>query len=188
MIAGVVLAAGESSRLGSPKQLVRVKERTLLVHTADCLVRGGCARVAVVLGASMEQIVPTLIGLPARVVVNEDWREGIASSIRAGISALADEVEAVVLATCDQPRLEPDVVRRLIARFDGAPGSMVACEYAGTVGVPALFGRGRFAELLQLRGASGARQLLRGNLDRVVRMPWPGGTFDVDLPSDREKI
>ena len=188
MIAGVVLAAGESSRLGSPKQLVRVKERTLLVHTADCLVRGGCARVAVVLGASMEKIVPTLIGLEAKVVVNEDWREGIASSIRAGISALADEVEAVVLATCDQPRLEPDVVRRLIARFDGVPECMVACEYAGTVGVPALFGRGRFEELLQLRGESGARRLLRGNIDRVVRVPWPGGTFDVDLPSDREKI
>jgi len=188
VIAGVVLAAGASSRLGSPKQLVQVHGRTLLMHAADCCARGGCARVSVVLGAALDTIVPTLTGLSIRVVANEGWREGIASSIRAGVSALPEEVEAVVLATCDQPLLEPDVVRRLIAGFDGAPARMVACEYAGTLGVPALFGRGRFEELLELRGDSGARQLLRRNLESVVRLPWPGGAFDVDLPTDRDEI
>jgi molybdenum cofactor cytidylyltransferase len=188
VIAGIVLAGGGSSRLGSPKQLVLLKGRTLLVHAADCCLSGGCEPVIVVLGASRETIEPTLSGLPVRVVVNEDWREGIASSIRAGISALPDGVEALVLATCDQPELEPDVVRRLIKGFDGTPGRMVACAYGGTVGVPALFGRDRFEGLLQLRGDSGARQLLRGNLESVVRVPWSGGAFDLDLPSDREKI
>lgn len=188
MIAGVVLAAGGSRRLGSPKQLVQVKERTLLFHTASCLVEGGCARVFVVLGALRETIGPTLVGLPVTVVVNEGWREGIASSIRAGIEALPEEVTAVVLAACDQPLLEPDVVRRLIAGFDGAPRCMVACAYAGTVGVPALFGRGRFEELLQLRGDSGARQLLRRNLDEVERVRWSSGWYDIDLPSDRDEV
>jgi len=188
VIAGVVLAAGCSSRLGSPKQLVLVEQRTLVSQAVNCCVRGGCARVAVVLGASLETVLPTVRGLAADVLVNEDWREGIASSIRAGVSALSEEVEAVVLATCDQPRLSSDVVRRLIAGFDGVPGRMVACEYAGTVGVPALFGRSCFEELLQLRGDSGARRLLRRNLETVVRVPWPGGAFDVHLLSDREKI
>jgi molybdenum cofactor cytidylyltransferase len=188
VIAGVVLAAGGSSRLGSPKQLVQVKGRTLLAHAADCCLSAGCEPVFVVLGASLETIEPTLSGLPVTVVVHSGWREGLASSIRAGISALPEEVEALVLATCDQPLLEPDVVRRLIAGFDGAPGRMVACEYDGTVGVPALFGRDRFEELIRLRGDSGARQLLRRNPGSVVRVPWSGGAFDVDLPSDREKI
>jgi len=188
VIAGVVLAAGGSSRLGSPKQLAPLGDRTLLLHAADCCVAGGCEPVLVVLGASLEKIQPTLHGHPAKVVVNKDWREGIASSIRAGISALPEETAAVVLATCDQPRLTPDVVRRLIAGFDGAPRGMVACEYASTVGVPALFGRGRFEELLRLRGDSGARQLLRRDPDSVLRVRWPGGAFDVDRPSDRREI
>jgi len=187
MIAGVVLAAGESSRLGSPKQLVKVHDRTLLNHTLDCCVNGGCAWVAVVLGAAMDTILPTLTGLPSEVVINEQWREGIASSIRSGVSALPAEAEAVVLATCDQPLLKSDVVRRLIQGFDGDPARMVACVYAGAVGVPALFGRGRFDELLRLRGDSGARRLLRANLESVVTVPWPGGAFDVDSPSDRDR-
>jgi molybdenum cofactor cytidylyltransferase len=142
----------------------------------------------VVLGASLETVLPKLRGSAVDVLINEDWREGIASSIRVGVSALSEEVEAVVLAVCDQPRLSPDVVRRLIAGFDGDPGCMVACEYAGTVGVPALFARGCFEKLLQLSGDRGARRLLRRDLESVVRVSWPGGAFDVDLPSDGEKI
>ena len=159
-----------------------------MLHTVDCLVQGGCERVLVVLGAGLETIAPTLVGLAASVVVNEGWREGIASSIRAGITALPEETEAVVLTTCDQPRLEPDVVRRLIAGFDGAPRRMLACAYAGTVGVPALFGRGCFEALLELRGDRGARQLLRKEPENVQRVPWPAGSFDVDRPSDLDEI
>jgi len=188
VIAGVVLAAGGSSRLGSPKQLVRVEERSLVVRAVESCLGGGCSRVSVVLGASAERIRPALRGRPVEVLVNDDWRSGIASSIRTAISALPDEAEGVVLAVCDQPRLSSDVVRRLIAAFDGAPERMVACEYAGTVGVPAVFGRGRFEELLQLRGDSGARQLLRKNLGTVVRLAWPDGALDLDLPADLGEI
>jgi molybdenum cofactor cytidylyltransferase len=188
VIAGVVLAAGASSRLGSPKQLLRVGGRSLVGHAAGCCSRGGCAHVAVVLGALAERIRPALRDLPVDLVHNENWREGIASSIRAGIASLPREVDAALLVTADQPRLTADVVRRLIEAYDGTPACMVACEYAGTLGVPALFARGHFDELLRLRGDRGARRLLRNRSGAVVRVPWPDGALDVDRPADLGKI
>jgi len=188
MIAGVVLAAGASTRLGSPKQLVEVRGRSLLRHATECCVDGGCEFVVVVLGAAAVQVRPELRGLRVKVVDNDGWREGIASSIRAGISALPQGVHAAVLLTCDQPRLTPPLVRRLIAAYDGTPGRMVACEYGDTVGVPALFGRDRFRDLMALRGDRGAKPLVSSHPGDVLRVPWPDGVVDVDLPEDRERI
>ena len=188
MIAGVVLAAGGSRRLGRPKQLVSVGGRSLVQHAADCCLAGGCKPVRVVLGASFARIRPRLQDLPVELLRNEDWQEGIASSMRIGVRELPAGVEAVLLATCDQPRLSPGVVRRLIAAFDGSPGGSAACEYAGTVGVPALFGAGRFEELLALRGDHGAKKLLLSNPGSLARVPWPDGAVDLDCPEDLDRI
>ncbi len=186
MTAAIVLAAGRSARFGQPKQLLRVDARSLVVHAVDAAREGGCDPVVVVVGASSEAVRRELADAPVRIVLNEQWEEGVASSVRAGVAAAAalPGVRAALLLTCDQLRLTPAVVHRLLAAAAAAPGKMVASEYGGTVGIPALFDRSHFAGLLELRGESGAKQLLLRHATSVLRVPWPDGALDVDAPED----
>ncbi|MCP3981673.1 MAG: nucleotidyltransferase family protein [bacterium] len=187
MIAGVVLAAGDSSRLGRPKQLLRHRGSTLLRNAADACVRGGCRPVVVVLGFRAAEMRPELSGLPVRVVENPEWASGMASSIRAAIRVLESEVsdaEAVVLAPCDQPALDSYVIRRVCRAFDGSRSAVVGCEYAQTIGPPALFERSLFDRLGRLTGDSGAKALLQRPGALLTRVDWPEGAWDVDRPDD----
>lgn len=182
MIGAVVLAAGGSRRLGRPKQLVPWRGRPLVRRVARAALAAGCEPVVVVVGARAADVRATLDGLPVEIVVNPHWRRGLAGSIRAGIRRVARRgVTAAALLVCDQPRLTPAVLRRLIASHAGPPSGTAACAYAGTVGVPAIFPRSRFPELLALRGDRGAHRLLDGRT-RSVR--WAGGAVDVDRPDD----
>jgi molybdenum cofactor cytidylyltransferase len=190
VIAAVVLAAGESSRLGRPKQLVTFRGRSLLRGAVDAALGAGCSPVVVVLGAQADRVRSEVESLEVRVVVNPAWSEGMSRSVRAGVALLDSEdaqVEAVVLASCDQPALSADVLRRLIEAYRGRKdpaATMAACSYAGVLGVPALFARDEFGRLAALEGDRGARDLLRQRADRVVRIPWPEGARDVDTPED----
>jgi molybdenum cofactor cytidylyltransferase len=190
VIAAVVLAAGESSRLGRPKQLVEYRGRSLLRGAVEAAREAGCSPVVVVLGARAEAVRPEVDSLEVRVVVNDRWREGMGGSVRAGIAALAGPgpaIEAAVLTACDQPRLSADVLRGLIEAYrdrDDRLATMAACAYAGTLGAPALFAQQEFGRLLALRGDRGARDLLRSRVARVVQVSWPEGARDVDSPED----
>jgi molybdenum cofactor cytidylyltransferase len=190
MIAAVVLAAGESSRLGRPKQLVAFRGRSLIRGAVEAALGGGCSPVIVVLGARAERVRREIDPRNVRAVVNPAWREGMAGSIRVGLAELeasAGDAEAVVLMGCDQPHLSADVLRRLLEAYRGrkdATATMAACAYAGTLGTPALFSRVEFGRLVALDGDRGARDLLRAETDRVVRISWPDGARDVDVPGD----
>jgi len=188
VVAGVVLAAGRSERFGRPKQLLRLGERSFIRCVADAAHAGRCDPVIVVLGAEAELIRPELSRSSARVVVNRNWEEGLASSLRAGVEVAGDDptVEAVLLLPCDQPKLDAGIVRRMLDAFDGAPTSMAACEYSGELGIPALFGRAHFPQLAALRGDHGARKLLRRPGLEVARVDWPDGAIDIDTPEDYE--
>jgi molybdenum cofactor cytidylyltransferase len=167
---------------------LRLGERSFIRHVAAAAHEGGCDPVIVVLGAEAELILPELSGSPARAVLHHGWKEGMASSLRAGVAAAAEDptVEAVLLLTCDQPKLDGGIVRRMLDAFDGTPASMAACEYSGTLGVPALFGRSLFPDLAALHGDRGARQLLRRHEGEVARVDWPDGALDIDTPEDYE--
>jgi molybdenum cofactor cytidylyltransferase len=187
VIAAVILAAGESARLGRPKQLLPYRGRTLLRHVVECAAAGGCDPVLVVLGARADELLGELEGTRAHRVLNDAWRQGIGSSVRAGVAAVRREwpdSNAVLLLTCDQPRITADLVRRIGERFDRSDARIVACEYAGTVGVPALFGRSLFPELLALSGSTGAKPVLEAHATDVVGLPWPDGAIDIDRPED----
>ncbi len=192
MIAAVVLAAGGSSRLGRPKQLVEFGGRSLLRNAVEAAVGGGCDPVVVILGAEAERIRPELEGLAVVAVTNPCWRHGVATSIRRGVAEveqLCPEVEGVVLIACDQPLLSPAIIRALIeAHRDCSEraAAMVASAYAETLGTPALFGRDHFGSLGQLDGDRGARGLLRESAPRVVTVAWPQGAVDIDRPEDLE--
>jgi molybdenum cofactor cytidylyltransferase len=180
----VVLAAGASTRFGSAKQLVRVAGRPLL-HTAvtrAAEVTGNA--LIVVLGSGAAQLAPLLKHSPGSIVINHDWREGLASSIRTGIARLPAACSAVMLLLADQAAVTADDLRRLAGSWRKQPQHIAAALYAGTCGAPVIFPRSSFRALTELRGDAGARALLLRNPDRVVRVPMPSAAIDVDTPED----
>jgi molybdenum cofactor cytidylyltransferase len=184
----IVLAAGASTRFGSPKQLVRVGGRPLL-HTAlarACDVAGSA--VTVVLGAHAAELTPLLTHSQASVVINRDWREGMASSIRAGVSRLPSSCSAVLLMLVDQAAVTAEDLQRLAGAWRRQPDYIVAARYGTTTGVPAIFPRAAFSDLNALRGDVGARALLQRNPDRLVRVPMARAAIDLDTPEDLLKI
>jgi molybdenum cofactor cytidylyltransferase len=187
-IAVIVLAAGESSRLGSPKQLLLYQGETLLRRTAAAAAASACAPLAVVLGAAAEQMRPQLSGLRADVVIKSDWREGIASSIRAGIDAVRAASDAAIVAVCDQPFVSAEIFDRLCGCYRRARSPIVASAYGGTLGVPALFERALYAELAALKGDRGAKRIIERYADLASRVPFPGGEIDIDTRSDYAKL
>jgi molybdenum cofactor cytidylyltransferase len=178
LIAAVVLAAGASTRMGRPKQLLPLSGATVLARVVSRLLESPVDRVVVVLGHDAERIRKGA-GLPidARLTVidNDGWQEGMASSLRCGVRA-CQEAEAIVVALGDQPGLDPDVVTRLVAAFrHGAP---LAVPVQGERrGHPVLFGRSLFPALLALSRDVGARD--------VVARHWPeAARIEAALPVD----
>jgi molybdenum cofactor cytidylyltransferase len=180
----VVLAAGASTRFGSAKQLVRVGGRPLL-HTAvtrAAEVVGNA--LVVVLGSGASELAPLLKHSSGSIVVNQEWREGLASSIRAGVARLPTHCGGVLLLLADQAAVTADDLRRLAGSWRRQPEHIAAALYSGTVGAPVIFPRSCFRELAELRGDVGARPLLRRNADRMVRVPMPSAAIDIDTPED----
>jgi molybdenum cofactor cytidylyltransferase len=180
----IVLAAGASTRFGSAKQLVRIGGRPLLNSTVARAVEVAGSAVTVVLGARAAELAPLLSHSPASVVINRDWREGLASSIRAGISRLPSSCNAVLLMLADQAAVTTEDVKRLVQLWRRQPDYIAAAQYGSITGVPAVFPRSTFQELALLRGDVGARVLLQRNPDRVVRMPMANAAIDIDTPED----
>lgn len=175
--------------MGSPKQLLRYGDQTMLRHAALVALASVCRPVFVVLGAHAEQLRSEIDDLPVHLVLNEQWAEGMGSSIRAGLTALTTDdrqqaTEALVLMLCDQPYVTAGVIDRLVAAYHSNDKGIMASEYDGTLGVPALFGRESFAELAALSGAGGAKTVIAAHASDVVRVPFPGGATDVDTPDD----
>lgn len=186
--AAVILAAGPSTRLGRPKQLLCLGGQTLLRRAARTALDSNCDAVIVVLGAQVERLRAEVEDLPIRIVHNAHWMEGIASSLRAGVqAAIESEAESVLIALADQPLVTAAHLNALIAlRRKGAP--VVATAYAGTVGVPALFDRAVYPELLALHGDVGAKPVLALHAATVVSVTFPDAASDVDRPEDVDAL
>jgi molybdenum cofactor cytidylyltransferase len=180
----IVLAAGASTRFGSPKQLVRLAGRPLLhtVVTRAAEITGNA--LIVVLGSQAAELAPLLKHSAGTIVVNHEWREGLASSIRAGVAHLPAACTGAMLVLADQAAVTADDLKRLAGSWRRQPQYIAAAMYAGTIGVPAIFPRASFRELSELRGDSGARALLRRNSDRLVRVAMESAAIDLDTPED----
>jgi len=186
-VAAVMLAAGESRRLGRPKQLLLYRGQPLLRALASEACASRCDRVGVVIRGGDPRIDACLDGLKVHVIVNPDWAEGMASSIRRGVAwADREACDAVLLLVGDQPALTATHMDDLVAACRSGT-RVVASRYGGTSGVPALFGRSMFAALLELRGAEGAKAVIRAVEDATV-VNWPQGALDVDTPADAARL
>jgi molybdenum cofactor cytidylyltransferase len=187
-VAAIIVAAGSSSRLGQPKQLVLIDGEPLLHRAIRCAREAGALPVFVVLGAYRERIESAVDFGATAIVVNEGWEEGLASSIRAGVKAVqadAPTAESVLLMTCDQPHASAEHLRRLIrmSYAQSAP-TAIASTYGGIRGIPAIFPRQALRDLLALRGDTGARALLAKPPWPVISIPLDGGEIDIDRPED----
>jgi molybdenum cofactor cytidylyltransferase len=180
----LVLAAGESRRFGSPKQLVRLQGRPLLHLAVSRATEVAGQAVTVVLGAHAAQLAPLLRHSTATVVVNRDWTEGIASSIRAGLAHVPASCDGVLLMLADQAAVTAEDLRRLIGAWRRQSTCIAAAQYEMTTGVPAVFPRADFPTLMALRGDQGARALLRHPHDRIIRVPMAAAAIDIDTPED----
>jgi molybdenum cofactor cytidylyltransferase len=186
-VAVVVLAAGGSTRVGHPKQLLTFAGTTLLRRAAMTALESSCRPVCVVLGGEAERLEGELADLPVVVTRNAGWETGMASSIRAGVEAVLQEnprADAVVLMLCDQPLVTPALLDALAHEWRTTGRSLVATDYGGEPGVPALFARAWFGDLVRLTGDVGARTILRAHPTEVGLVPFPDAGIDVDSPDD----
>ncbi len=180
-----ILAAGEASRFGSPKQLALYRGVALVTHAVRAAAVPGVDATCVVLGAHAERVERVLDTLaePVERMINAAWSEGIASSLRAAVAwAASRDASSLVVLLCDQPLVTGSHVSELVRTWSRG-ASAVASEYAGTWGAPAVFDAKLFPMLRALRGDAGAGKALREWGD-VARVPFPGGAADVDTPLD----
>jgi molybdenum cofactor cytidylyltransferase len=184
----VILAAGGSSRFGSPKQLAQFRGKTFGQRIVDLAREAGCSPVVVVAGSDVEKI---RARISSTIVENKNWRNGIGGSIRTGVQRLIEiepEIAAIVLLVCDQPFVDADVIRHLIALREKTGKDIVASSYSDTLGVPALFARPVFSELRALEGDNGAKKIILANRERVAEFPFPKGKIDIDTLDDYENL
>ena len=188
-VAAVVLAAGASRRLGQPKQLLMLDGETLLARSVRLAGEAGAAPVIVVIGANADLIGAAVPVDSADVVKNEEWEQGIASSIHAGVNSLDADARGVLILACYQLRLSAEHLRGLIETFAAqSETSIVASAYSGVLGIPAVFPREAFPQLLALRGDKGARALLVRPPCPLITIPFPGGEVDIDRPDDLAQL
>jgi molybdenum cofactor cytidylyltransferase len=187
----ILLAAGGSSRLGKPKQLLLYKGQTLLQNTLSVALTSNAQSVIVVLGANADILQTEITNGKIHVVVNDDWQEGMGSSIRTGVKAITEinpSTEGVILLVCDQPFINSALLNNLITAHQKTGKEIVACTYGNTFGPPVFFHQSLFSELLQLKGDTGARSIVQKHLDNMEAIPFPEGIFDIDTKGDYEKI
>ena len=184
----IILAAGASFRMGSPKQLIKVGEKSLIRHIAEEALTTQNRPVVVVLGANKAAIVPEIADLHhLSFADNPQWQKGMASSIKMGLvgTYLIDKhLDAVIILVSDQPHVSAALIRRMIAVQAISEKGIVACRYGGQLGVPVLFTRKYFETLLNLEGDKGAKIVVNEYLEDTAVLNFEKGIVDLDTPED----
>ena len=187
----ILLAAGESKRMGSPKQLLPYKGSSLIRYTTSMAATSVCGPVIVVLGANSKLISPEINDLPIHISYNPQWQKGMSTSIIAGIYtllAIKIDFDAIVLALADQPLITDQIYNRLVEYYYSKYSLAIASSYSGTFGVPALFDSTLLPELLNIRCQGGAKQILSRYSDHSSNLDLPEAAIDIDTPADYQKL
>jgi len=186
LVAAIVLAAGESRRFGQPKQLLPVGDKTMIQHVVDVALGSPVEQVIVVLGCRAAEIGASIADRPVQVVVNQEWKSGLGSSVRAGLSVVRSEVGAALFVLADQPGVTTEVMAKLIERYRETRAPIVVPAHRGRRGNPVLFARSLFAELMEVKGDQGGRELIAEHAEQVeeVEVETEAILTDIDTADD----
>ena len=171
MIAAIVLAAGESKRMGQPKQLMPFGGSTILGQAIDNLLNSKVNETIVVLGHRAEEVKETIAAKPVRIAVNPDYQQGMSTSIIAGLDLIDKRARAVMLALGDQPFIDSQTINSLLAAFGAHDKSIAVPVYRGRRGHPVIFDIRYKSELLGLKGDTGGREIIKRHPDEVLEVP-----------------
>jgi len=190
MISAILLAAGESRRMGEFKQLLLLEDKSFVEHCADNLLASRVDEVIVVTGHRESEIRGVLGDRPVRFAHNSDYPSGMSSSIKRGIQAVSESARACVLALVDQPRIGADVINRIIETYETRPVMIVVPTYEGRNGHPIILDLRLKEEILMMDPEQGLRQVVRGHSDSVAYVEMSSGLVveDCDLPEDYERL
>jgi molybdenum cofactor cytidylyltransferase len=182
----ILLAAGSSFRLGRPKQLIEIQGETLIQKAIDEAKMSQADFLVVVLGANADLIQTGFDYSSTPFIVNPDWQNGMSSSMQVGLRFLMEkeEIDQVLLMLCDQPFVDASLLNKLINSKKTSGKGIVAAAYSNTLGVPALFDRRYFEELLQLNGSEGAKKVIFNHQAEVHALDFPLGAVDLDTEED----
>lgn len=184
----IILAAGQSTRMGQAKQLLRRNGESLIQSSVRTALDAGFKKVHVVTGALAKDIAEELNGMPINLIVNSHFESGLSSSIRAGLSELPLDSRGVLFMTCDQPLVHAEDIKQLTDYFLAGRGEICAAQYSGVIGVPAIFSSIFYPSLMVLEGDRGARGLIERFANHVFAMPCERARFDIDTPDDWAKV
>lgn len=186
---GVILAAGQSKRLGRPKQLLDIGGRPVIRCVAEVAVRARLESVIVVLGSAADEAERALAGLDLQIVGNPDFATGQASSLRAGLRAVPATADAILFILGDQPTISSDVIDLVRAMYGADRSPIVQARYRGRPGHPVLFDRSLFAELADISGDQGARGVLRRHsADITYAEIDQDAPLDIDTEADYQTV
>ncbi|MBW4661810.1 MAG: nucleotidyltransferase family protein [Drouetiella hepatica Uher 2000/2452] len=186
----MILAAGASTRMGTPKQLLLYQGRSLLRYVAEVAIASCCDPVVVVLGSQAERMKLEACALAVHIVENQQWAEGMGTSIFAGMTALTainQALDAVVIILCDQPFVSHHLLNQLVEAYRATQSPIIASAYENTLGVPALFDRSLFIELMTLKNV-GAKSLIKRHAERIFQVSFPKGAIDLDTPAQYQQL
>ncbi|RFS19690.1 nucleotidyltransferase family protein [Chitinophaga silvatica] len=187
----IILAAGASKRLGTPKQQLTFQNKSLLLNAVHTASLSGSKHIVVVLGAFATQIKQAIASEKIHTIVNPNWPSGMGTSIQTGMQHLlkvAPDIHNVFLLVCDQPFVTPNLLQELHELKQSSGKRLAACSYGDTFGTPALFDKSYFPSLLGLTGQDGARKILRQNPEHTITLNFPQGGIDIDTNSDYELL
>src|SRR5437773_3458500 len=185
----IILAAGSSARMGRPKQNLTFKNLTFLQRIASTAASLNCGPVIIVLGSNAPLFSEDYEN--AIAVINDNWQEGMASSICCGLKKLLEKypsIEGAIITVCDQPYISAAVLNDMITTQQKTGKRIVACSYGEIIGPPALYHKAFFPEVMKLRGDAGARKIIQQNMDEVATVLFPQGRIDIDTEADYDAL
>lgn len=187
----LIIAAGASTRLGSPKQLVKIGNKYLLEKMVETSLNFPSKKVIVVLGAFFEKIKETISHLPVDIIENKNWENGMGGTISFGINYLENnfpEINGTYILLSDQPFVTLNYLEKLKSEKEKERNKIIASKYESTLGPPAFFPKNIFSALKNLNGQKGAKPIFQKYKEETVTVDFPGGAFDIDTPEDLKKL
>ena len=187
----LIMAAGASRRLGQPKQLVNYKGNSLIRRITKEAIKADIGNVTVVIGANNDAVKSEIQDLNAEIFLNNEWEEGLGASIRNGLSHVLKKnpvTQAILLMMVDQPFVESEHLQKLANAYDPTRPMIVASAYSSTFGVPVLFDKTYFKEILQLKGDEGGKKVFVKYIRQIVEIPFTEGSIDIDEKEDLKSI